>query len=272
MHIGSHINKNVMLRIEIVRFYLNLRCPSKDESDVPEYDDYEHVYKINGRKVSSEEMLEFGYRALIEKGGRIHIRREEVEFLDKNQYNPRHEDLVEELIEDGVLVHHQGKLKTYLQAMKDGYRAPIARHNKQYVDESADLTSAVNRLTERLDKIEQVEVKSTQPEPKQAELTVREAPSPAAPPKASPPTVAAYEIVSTRKRMNCGKAPKENPVVVAWLKQNESELRKLGFDPDKYAWPIINAENEEAAIIKQLEASFGKTMAATREPTAEEFK
>jgi V8-like Glu-specific endopeptidase len=71
--------------------------------------------------------------------------------------------------------------------------------------------------------------------------------------------------------VHCGGVPAECPEVADYISKNESKLSAMGYDPTKYAYPVINAETEATSVVKHLELYEQRVQSVVKPPTQKEL-
>lgn len=87
------------------------------------------------------------------------------------------------------------------------------------------------------------------------------------PPPAAKAVVPGVVEKSRRERLFCQAAAADQPEAAAYLDGKEKELAKLGFEPEKYRWPEINAATEKKSCKLHLEKFVARNQTITAPPT-----
>jgi hypothetical protein len=87
----------------------------------------------------------------------------------------------------------------------------------------------------------------------------------------SAPVAPGVRFVAREKPVHCNKTPPEQPFVTDWLDKQADELKSLGYDADKYAYPAIDASVEETSVLNHLKLFHDRVMSITKPPTVQEM-
>lgn len=74
-----------------------------------------------------------------------------------------------------------------------------------------------------------------------------------------------WTLADPERCMHSIASAKDQVEVVAYLDENVEELRKLGYESDKYAYPVMSKQEEKKSLEKHL-TLFGERMASITEP------
>jgi hypothetical protein len=179
MHIAADCNRNVAMRIELIKDQLD----RKNESNRPDDDGYELDFKMHGRSTRWDEYD--GGMGYMDRQGRVAFGYTRDDFNRLYDASYDREDEEDELDRQASnLVSRKHKKTSY-----------------SYTDENAG--SAM--------------------------------------------------LIQKDKPVHCGKTPQSQPVATNYIDERLEELTKMGYDPTKYVWPVINADTEKRSLLNHLD-------------------
>jgi len=80
----------------------------------------------------------------------------------------------------------------------------------------------------------------------------------------------AYKELEPERPTHCNSSPKAQDEVTSYLMSQIDELRTLGFDPEKYQYPTIDASTEEKSLRNHLQLFGDRNKKVFLPPTSEE--
>jgi V8-like Glu-specific endopeptidase len=223
MHVASQGDKNVAIRIELIKMLLE----TKHESNMPEISKNGKDFKFKGRSHVARELLEGGW-GFEDSNGRVDIgwTRADVEDLMRIGENPRFTETLEDLLDPDTTPLTDRSYKKLLR----------------YADESAEITVA-----------KEVSVPITK---SKAAPIVRESD--------------AYVSMPTQAAVHCNKSPAVNTTALDYIEAKSEQLKKMGYDKEKYVYPVITSTTEEQSLRCHLELFNKRVKQVTRPPKEEE--
>jgi len=219
MHVSAAGDKNVAIRIELIRMLLT----AVPESNMPDITCHDRDFKFKGRSAKVKELMDGQLWGFEDSSGRVDLgwTRDDIDEMIElyHRGNPKDQHMIENMMDPDTTILPPKQRKRLVRGLG-------------YEDECA------------------VPASSTQPEQQELNGVIRY-------PKERP--------------VHCGGVPAENPEVVAYFGEYGSKLTEMGYDPEKYAYPIINAETEATSVVKHLELYHQRAQSVVKPPSESEL-